>query len=328
MLKIGLFGVGHLGKIHAKLINELNHKFEFIGFFDPSDSDANQMIEQYGLKRFNSVDELLNGVDCIDIVTPTLAHFEIASQALRKGKHVFIEKPITQTDEEAEKLIKLANEAEVIVQVGHVERFNPAFVAALPYIDEPMFIETHRLAQYNPRGTDVPVVLDLMIHDLDIILSTVKSKVKKISANGVAVVSDTPDITNVRLEFENGSVANLTASRISLKNMRKSRFFQKDAYISVDFLDKKMEVVKMTSLNGEPDPFDIIFDLGEGKEKKKIEIFNPELDDTNAIKDELINFYDSISNNTLPVVSITDGYNALMVANKILDKIKNQFVLG
>jgi predicted dehydrogenase len=327
MLKIGLFGVGHLGKIHAKLINDLKDKYEFIGFFDPNDAHANQVQEQLGIQRLNSVDDLLSKVDCIDIVTPTIAHFDVASKALRKGKHVFIEKPITQTDEEAEKLIKLANEAEVIVQVGHVERFNPAFVAALPFIDEPMFIETHRLAQYNPRGTDVPVVLDLMIHDLDIILSTVKSKVKKISANGVAVVSETPDITNVRLEFENGSVANLTASRISLKNMRKSRFFQKDAYISVDFLEKKMEVVKMTSLTGKPDPFDIVFDLGEGKEKKKIEIFNPKLDDTNAIKDELINFYDSISEGITPIVSITDGYNALTVANQILAKIKNQFVI-
>ena len=240
---------------------------------------------------------------------------------------MFIEKPITTTNEEAEKLIKLANEADVTVQVGHVERFNPAFVAALPYIDEPMFIETHRLAQYNPRGTDVPVVLDLMIHDLDIILSTVNSKVKKISASGVAVVSETPDITNVRIEFENGCVANLTASRISLKNMRKSRFFQRDAYISVDFLDKKMEVVKMTTLENEPGPFDIVFDLGEGKKSKKIEIFNPELDDTNAIKDELINFYDSITNNETPIVSITDGYNALSVANQILSKIKSQYVI-
>jgi predicted dehydrogenase len=327
MQKIGLFGVGHLGKIHARLINELNDKYNFIGFFDPNDENAKQVQSLLNLKRFSTIDELIDAVDSIDIVTPTLSHFDIASKAIRKGKHVFIEKPITTTNEEAEKLIKLANEADVTVQVGHVERFNPAFVAALPYIDEPMFIETHRLAQYNPRGTDVPVVLDLMIHDLDIILSTVNSKVKKISASGVAVVSETPDITNVRIEFENGCVANLTASRISLKNMRKSRFFQRDAYISVDFLDKKMEVVKMTTLENEPGPFDIVFDLGEGKKSKKIEIFNPELDDTNAIKDELINFYDSITNNETPIVSITDGYNALSVANQILSKIKSQYVI-
>ena len=322
MLKIGLFGVGHLGKIHAKLISELKDKFNFIGFFDPSDSNAQLVIDKYGLKRYNTVDELLAEVDCIDIVTPTVSHFEIASKALRLSKHVFIEKPITQTNDEAKKLLKLANEAGVTVQVGHVERFNPAFKAAKQYIEKPLFIETHRLAQYNPRGTDVPVVLDLMIHDLDIILSTVKSPVKRISASGVAVVSDTPDITNARLEFENGCVANLTASRISLKNMRKSRFFQRDAYISVDFLQQKMEVVKMTTLHTEPDPFDIVFDLGEGKEKKKIEIFNPELESTNAIKEELINFSDAINNNETPVVSILDGYNALSVANQIMDKLE------
>jgi len=322
MLKIGLFGVGHLGKIHAKLITELEDKFNFIGFFDPCDDNAETAINTYNLKRFTSVDELLANVDCIDIVTPTFSHFEIASKAIRQSKHVFIEKPITQTNEEAKKLVKLAHEAGVTVQVGHVERFNPAFKAAKDYIEKPLFIETHRLAQYNPRGTDVPVVLDLMIHDLDIILSTVKSPVKKISASGVAVVSDTPDITNARLEFENGCVANLTASRISLKNMRKSRFFQRDAYISVDFLEQKMEVVKMTTLNTEPDPFDIVFDLGEGKEKKKIEIFNPELQSSNAIKEELINFSDSIQNKENPTVSILDGYNALSVANQIMEKLQ------
>lgn len=322
MLKIGLFGVGHLGKIHAKLISELNDKFEFVGFFDPSDENAERVIKSHNLKRFLTVDELLAEVDCIDIVTPTVTHFEIASKALRQTKHVFIEKPITQTNEEAKKLVALANEASVTVQVGHVERFNPAFKAAKKHIDTPLFIETHRLAQYNPRGTDVPVVLDLMIHDLDIILSTVNSPVKRISASGVAVVSDTPDITNARIEFENGCVANLTASRISLKNMRKSRFFQKDAYISVDFLEQKMEVVKMTTLDTEPDPFDIVFDLGEGKKKKKIEIFNPELKSSNAIKEELENFADSINSNETPIVSIDDGYNALTVANQIMEKLK------
>jgi len=322
MLKIGLFGVGHLGKIHAKLINELSNEFEFVGFFDPSDENADKVISSHQLKRFTNIDDLLQAVDCIDIVTPTLSHFEIASKALRLSKHVFIEKPITQTIDEAKKLVKLAEEAGVTVQVGHVERFNPAFIAAEKHIDTPLFIETHRLAQYNPRGTDVPVVLDLMIHDLDIILSTVNSPVKRISASGVAVVSDTPDITNARIEFENGCVANLTASRISLKNMRKSRFFQRDAYISVDFLEQKMEVVKMTTLDSEPDPFDIVFDLGEGKKKKKIEIFNPILESTNAIKEELINFATSINTNTTPIVSINDGYNALTVAHQILEKLK------
>ncbi|MBK9592786.1 MAG: Gfo/Idh/MocA family oxidoreductase [Crocinitomicaceae bacterium] len=322
MLKIGLFGVGHLGKIHARLIKELSDVYEFVGFYDPSEANASFAQSELGLKRYTSIEDLISKVDCIDIVTPTLSHFEIAQVALRNSKHVFIEKPITETFEEASKLQKLAQEAEVKVQVGHVERFNPAFKQALPFLNDPMFIETHRLAQYNPRGTDVPVVLDLMIHDLDIILSVVKAKIKRISASGVSVVSDTPDITNARIEFENGCVANLTASRISLKNMRKTRFFQRDAYISVDFLTKETEIVKMSTVNGEPDPFDIVLDLGEGKAKKKIEIFKPDVVTSNAIKEELLTFAQSIENNTVPIVSIEAGSYALEVALQIMDKLK------
>jgi len=322
MLKIGVLGAGHLGKIHIKLILELKEVYEMVGFFDPNEANATQVIEQFGLKRFNSIDELLDQVDCIDIVTPTLSHYDCASSALRKSKHVFIEKPITQTTDEAKILINLAAEANVKVQVGHVERFNPAFQAALPYFNKPMFIETHRLAQFNPRGTDVPVVLDLMIHDLDIILSVVKSGIKRISASGVSVVSDTPDITNARIEFDNGCVANLTASRISMKNMRKSRFFQKDAYISVDFLGKEMEVVRMQDIDGEPDPFDIVFEVGAGKPSKKILFDKPEIAEVNAIKEELRTFAISINQNTTPIVSIEDGYNALDVAHQILEQLK------
>ncbi len=323
MLKIGLCGVGHLGKIHAKLIKELSDKFKFVGFFDPNEDNAAYAISELGIKRFDNLQELIDEVDCVDIVTPTISHFEIASLAIRNSKHVFIEKPLTQTNDEAKKLRGLAHEAQVKVQVGHVERFNPAFMEARPYLKDPMFIETHRLAQYNPRGTDVPVVLDLMIHDLDIILSTVKSTIRRVSASGVAVVSETPDITNARIEFDNGCVANLTASRISLKNMRKTRFFQKDAYISVDFLEKKSEVVKMTTLSEEPDPFDIVFDLGEGKPKKKIEIFKPEIEASNAIKDELRTFAECIDNDTVPIVPIEDGAYALDVAHQIMDKLKS-----
>jgi predicted dehydrogenase len=322
MLKIGLFGVGHLGKIHARLIKELSDVYQFVGFYDPSEANATFAQSELGLKRYTSIEELISNVDCIDIVTPTLSHYEIAQVALRNSKHVFIEKPITETFEEAYKLQKLAQEAEVKVQVGHVERFNPAFKQALPFLNDPMFIETHRLAQYNPRGTDVPVVLDLMIHDLDIILSVVKAKIKRISASGVSVVSDTPDITNARIEFENGCVANLTASRISLKNMRKTRFFQRDAYISVDFLTKETEIVKMSTVNGEPDPFDIVLDLGEGKAKKKIEIFKPDVVTSNAIKEELLTFAQSIENNTVPIVSIEAGTYALEVALQIMEKLK------
>lgn len=321
MLKIGLFGVGHLGKIHARLINELSNKYQFVGFYDPNDESAKAAEKDYKLKRFSNISELIAQVDCIDIVTPTLSHFEIAKQAIQAGVHVFVEKPITHTVDEAKTLTELAAEHKVIVQVGHVERFNPSFTNALPFFNEPRFIETHRLAQYNPRGTDVPVVLDLMIHDIDIVLSVVKSKVRRISASGVAVVSETPDITNARIEFENGCVANLTASRISMKNMRKSRFFQKDAYISVDFLGKKAEIVKLTTLETEPDPYDIILDLGENKPKKKIEIFSPKIDETNAIKNELESFAETIANNWQPIVTINDGYQALKIAHLIMEDV-------
>ncbi|SRR5574343_19028 len=321
MLKIGVLGAGHLGKIHIRLLLELKNEFELIGFYDPSDDNAADAIEKFGIQRYDSIQDLLNVVDCVDIVTPTLAHYDCASQALRNSKHVFIEKPVTQTVDEARSLMELAREADVKVQVGHVERFNPAFQSAIPYFNKPMFIETHRLAQFNPRGTDVPVVLDLMIHDLDIILSVVKSGIKRISASGVSVVSDTPDITNARIEFDNGCVANLTASRISMKNMRKSRFFQKDAYISVDFLTKELEVVRMEDVQGEPSPFDIIFELGEGKPSKKIYFDKPDIEETNAIKEELRTFAESIKNDSTPLVSLDDGYRALDVAQKILDKL-------
>lgn len=323
MLKVGVFGAGHLGKIHIRLLLELKNEFEFIGFYDPNDQNAAAAIETFGINRFEDIDDLLDCVDCIDIVTPTLTHFELASRALRKSKHVFIEKPVTQTVEEAKLLTNLSHEAGVKVQVGHVERFNPAFQTAIPYIENPMFIETHRLAQFNPRGTDVPVVLDLMIHDLDIILSVVKSNVRRISASGVSVVSETPDITNARIEFDNGCVANLTASRISLKNMRKSRFFQKDAYISVDFLTKELEVVRMEDVVGEPDPFDMVLDLGEGKTSKKILFDKPEIGEVNAIKEELYTFHQSIVGDSHPIVPIEDGLRALEVAQQIMDKLKS-----
>lgn len=322
MLKIGVLGAGHLGKIHIRLIQELNKQFELIGFYDPFDANAAAVEEQFGIKRFESMEELIELVDCVDIVTPTIAHYDCASLALRKSKHIFIEKPVTETLDEAKSLMLLAEEAGVKVQVGHVERFNPAFVAAKEFLGRPMFIETHRLAQFNPRGTDVPVVLDLMIHDLDSILSVVKSGIKRISASGVAVVSDTPDITNARIEFDNGCVANLTASRISLKNMRKSRFFQKDAYISVDYLEKELEVVQMEEIQGEPGPFDLVFDMGNGKPVKRILLDKPDIENTNAIKEELRTFGEAIVNNTDPIVTLEDGFRALDVAHQILDKIK------
>jgi len=321
MLNIGVLGTGHLGKIHARLIKELSQDFNLIGFYDPNDENASYAINELGLRRFEDVNSLLDTVDAVDIVTPTVMHYTCAKQALEKGKHVFIEKPLTETIAEGEDLLNLAKSQNLTVQVGHVERFNPAFLAALPYFDNPMFIETHRLAQFNPRGCDVPVVLDLMIHDIDIILSVVQSPVVNISASGVAVVSDSHDIANARLEFANGCVANLTTSRISMKNMRKSRFFQKNAYISVDFLTKEMEVITMEDVHGEADPFDMILELGAGKPRKKIMFDKPDIASNNAIKEELKSFADAINSRTTPVVSIGDGYNALLVAHQILEKL-------
>ncbi len=321
MIKIGILGAGHLGKIHIRLLKEIE-KYQVVGFYDANPEAAKLVADELGVKAFESIDALLEEVDAVDIVTPTIKHYECASKSIKKSKHIFIEKPVTNTIEEAKSLIGLSKEANVKVQVGHVERFNPAFIAARDYCSNPMFIETHRLAQFNPRGTDVSVVLDLMIHDIDIILSVVKSNIKRISASGVAVVSESPDIANARIEFDNGCVANLTASRISMKNMRKSRFFQKDAYISVDFLDKKVDVIRLSNVEGETDPLAVIIDLGKDKGSKQIYFENPTILSTNAIKMELDTFADSISNNTTPLVSIDDGYKALDVAYKIIDKMK------
>jgi predicted dehydrogenase len=321
MIKIGVLGAGHLGKIHIKLLKEIS-AFELVGFYDADIATGKKMAEELGVRCFENMDELIGLVDAVDVVTPTIAHYDCASRAIKKSRHTFIEKPVTTTIKEAKSLMKLAKEANVKVQVGHVERFNPAFLAAKDYCSHPMFIETHRLAQFNPRGTDVSVVLDLMIHDIDVILSVVKSPVKRISASGVAVVSDSPDIANARIEFDNGCVANLTSSRISMKNMRKSRFFQQDAYISVDFLDKKVEVIRLTPQEGESeDPFAVTIDLGNGKGTKRIYFENPTIHATNAIKMELEMFAESITNNTTPLVSINDGYNALDVAYKIIEKM-------
>ncbi|WP_442266001.1 Gfo/Idh/MocA family protein [Tenacibaculum sp. ZS6-P6] len=317
MLKAGVLGAGHLGKIHLRLLQE-SDKYELVGFYDPNKENADKVVTEYGYKYFDTVESLIDAVDVVDIVTPTLSHFDCAKQAIEKGKHIFIEKPITNTIQEAEAIRTLASQNHVRGQVGHVERFNPAFTAVKDIIENPMFIETHRLAEFNPRGTDVPVVLDLMIHDIDIILSVVKSKVKNISASGVSVISETPDIANARIEFENGCVANLTSSRISMKNMRKTRFFQKDAYISVDFLEKKSEVVKMKDAPEIPDDFAMILQNAEGI-KKQIYFENPKIESNNAILDELNSFADAIHNKTTPIVSLTQGTEALRVAHQIID---------
>jgi predicted dehydrogenase len=316
MLKIGVFGAGHLGKIHLRLL-EASDRYELVGFYDSNKVLGAQLEKEKGYSYFDSAALLLEKVDVIDIVTPTMSHAELATQALQAGKHLFIEKPITSTVAEADTLCALAIDHQCIGQIGHVERFNPAFKAARPHIVAPMFIETHRLAEFNPRGTDVPVVLDLMIHDLDIILSVVQSPVKQVHASGVSVISETPDIANARVEFENGCVANLTASRISLKNMRKTRFFQKDAYISVDFLAKNVEIVKMKDPITSPDEFALILENAEGQ-KKQIYFENPTVESNNAIQEELESLADSIENKQPSKVSLEDGTQALKLAHQII----------
>ena len=317
MLKVGVLGAGHLGKIHLKLLDQ-SSKYDLIGFYDPDIANGQRVEKEFDYKYFEQLDDLIDSVDVVDIVTPTLSHYNCAIKAISKGKHIFIEKPITNTLEEAEHIRLLVSENNLRGQVGHVERFNPAFKAIRSEIKNPMFIECHRLAEFNPRGTDVPVVLDLMIHDIDIILSVVQSPVLSIQANGVSLISDTPDIANARIEFENGCIANLTASRISLKNMRKSRFFQKDAYISVDFLEKKTEVIKMKNAPKNPGDFDIILQNAEGQ-KKQIYFENPNIVPNNAILDELETFAEAIKNNTKPIVTLRDGANALKVAHQIIN---------
>ncbi len=324
MLKIGLLGAGHLGKIHLKCIQLAAEAYELAGFYDPDDKAARQAEEQSGARRWADFDALLDAVDVVDIVTPTTTHFELASRAIRKGKHIFIEKPLANTLEEAGRLLQLCREYGVKAQVGHVERFNPALLALGGIPLNPMFIEAHRLAVFNPRGTDVSVILDLMIHDLDIVLSLVKSKVQSVSASGVPVVSDTADICNARIEFENGCVANLTASRISLKQMRKLRLFQKDAYISLDFLDKEAQVVRLFDNESDSPPSDSLLELETPHGKKYIHLSMPQIEPANAIKMELEAFAESIREDTRPIVSIEDGYQALELAYQIIDEMERR----
>ena len=317
MVKIGVIGAGHLGKFHINNWREIEGVI-ISGFCDTDDANANAVAEKYGIKRYPTPEELMEHCDAVDIVAPTTFHYDLCALALRTGKHVFVEKPLTNTMDEAKALLKLAKESNLRFQVGHVERFNPAFSALKDYDLQPMFIEVHRLAQFNPRGTDVSVILDLMIHDIDIILHLVKSEVSYISANGVAVLSDTPDIANVRIEFDNGCVANLTSSRISMKKMRKMRLFQKDAYIGIDFLEKKTEIIKQ-NMPGDNNVF--TFDIDTGKGKKTVAIANPAVKDVNAMKEELIAFRDAIVHNSETPVTVLDGFRAMEVAHQILDKI-------
>lgn len=319
MLKVGIFGTGHLGKFHLNNWQEIKD-IQLVGFFDPNDKTAKEIQEKYGLKRFTNIEKLVAACNAVDIVAPTNHHFSLCETAIRLGKHVFVEKPLAETIEQGKKIVQMVKEAGVKFQVGHVERFNPAFLALKDDKLNPMFIEVHRLSQFNPRGTEVSVIFDLMIHDIDIVLNLVKANVKNISASGVSVMSDTPDIANVRIEFNNGCVANLTSSRISMKKMRKMRLFQKDAYIGIDFLEKKTEIIKLK--NGEA-PQDFTFDIETNAGTKTISISNPEIKPVNAIKEELNAFVNAIKNDTPTPVSEMDGYMAMEVAHEILEKISN-----
>ncbi|PQJ10172.1 oxidoreductase [Flavipsychrobacter stenotrophus] len=319
MLKVGVLGAGHLGKIHIQQWQEIEG-VELVGFYDPSDVQAASTISQYQVPRYTDLDALIAAVDAIDIVAPTTSHYELAKRCLLSGKHLFIEKPLAHNLEEGKELVKLVKEANVKCQIGHVERYNPAFLALGDINVQPMFIEAHRLAQFNPRGTDVSVIFDLMIHDIDIVLCLVKSPVKRISASGVSVLSENADIANARIEFDNGCVANLTSSRISLKKMRKVRLFQRDAYIGIDFLEKKTEIIRLKDTDVPEGMMDFPIEVGNG-EKKIISVQMPEVSNLNAIRTELEEFASAIVNNKPVRVSVLDGYHAMDVAHQILKKM-------
>ena len=318
MIKIGLFGVGHLGKIHLRLLKEIP-QLELVGFFDPNKAIAEKISEEYKVPAYKNAQELMRKVEAVDIVSPTTTHFELAKQALSEGKHLFIEKPLCTNSKEGKILMDLWKSTNLVAQVGHVERFNPAWLAAKDRIGNPKFLEVHRLAMFNPRGTDVSVVLDLMIHDLDIILSVVPSKVKSVVATGIPIISDTPDIANARISFENGCVANVTASRLSMKNMRKIRLFQSNAYMSLDFLAKKTEIITLSNENDEA-VTTFPLDLGD-KGTRYITFEQPETPPVNAIKEELIQFANSILNKTKAAVDMMAGFAALKLAEDINEAI-------
>ena len=321
-MKIAVLGAGHLGRIHLDIIKRIS-EYDLVGFYDPDPHLSSKISKEFSVRSFESMSSLIDATDIVDIVTPTLSHFECAKQAILNHKHVFIEKPVTNTLVEADELLVLAERSDVKVQVGHVERFNPAFLAAKPYIKSPLFIETHRLSPFNPRGTDVSVVLDLMIHDIDIVLNIVKSDITAISTSGVAVATDNADITNARIEFENGCVANLTASRVSLKKMRKTRVFQKDAYVSIDFLEKKTEIVSLSEEKSW-NPFVKNIEVDSNGNKKSVNLHKPRVKQLNAIQEELVSFAKSIQNNSLPLVTLNDGCKALRVAHTVIEKINER----
>ena len=318
MIKVGVIGAGHLGKIHLNILN--NSDFELIGFHDTDVFNSEKLSQEKGYSFFKELHLLIEKIDAAVIVSPTTTHFEIAKECINKGKHIFVEKPLTKDSNEARIIETMAKEKGIIGQVGFVERYNEAFISCREFVKNPKFIESHRLSDFNPRGTDVSVIMDLMIHDIDIILSINKSNVKKIDASGVSIISSTPDIANARIEFEDGCIANLTSSRISLKKMRKTRIFQEDAYISINFLEKEFQVVKIRDKHkGEAESSLIVKNnLGE---EKVIFFENPKVQSINSIEAELNDFYESIKFKSDSKVSLNDGIKALEVAEEIMRQL-------
>ncbi|MBS3946578.1 MAG: Gfo/Idh/MocA family oxidoreductase [Melioribacter sp.] len=321
-LKVGVIGTGHLGKLHTKLFKQVDG-CELVGIYDMDLAKAEAVANEFNVNYFKSVDQLIEMIDAVSIVSTTSAHYELVKKAFENNKHVFVEKPITATIAEGEELVKIAGDKKLNFQVGHIERFNPALLSLDKYDLNPLFIQTDRLSQFNPRGTDVAVVLDLMIHDIDIILSLVKSEVTSVNASGVAVVSDTIDIANARLEFENGAVAIVTASRISQKKMRKMRMFQRDTYITLDFITGVSEVYRLVSPGEIPDnPFISFGEIGVGERRKAVLYEQPEQKEVNALQHELQLFVNSVLSKTRPPVTGSDGLKALKVAEMIIRKIE------
>jgi predicted dehydrogenase len=327
-IRIGLIGLGHLGKIHLRCLLELTDLFEVVGVHDANKKMGTEVAEAFGVKHYQNVKELITDSEAIDLVTSTISHYDLGKLVLQNHKHLFVEKPICSTLQQAKRLTSLAKENNCMGQVGHVERYNPAVLALRQQVLNPMFIEVHRLASFNPRGTDVSVILDLMIHDLDLVLHWVKSPLKSIYASGVSVISSTPDIANVRLEFKNGCVANLTASRISMKQMRKVRLFQPSAYISIDLLEKKSEIIRIHNedVNLPEEAIATQLQAADGR-TRVLEFFSPEIEPVNAIKAELADFSESIKLQQAPLVSFESATSTLEVAMKILNQIKKNNVL-
>ncbi|HEX9829683.1 MAG TPA: Gfo/Idh/MocA family oxidoreductase [Bacteroidota bacterium] len=323
-IKIGVIGTGHLGSLHAKMFSVMD-SVEFAGVYDMDSGKAERVAAQYGTASHKSLAELLEKVDAVSIAATTKAHYELAMQAVERSIHVFMEKPITETIEQATKLVQAAEAKKLKLQVGHIERFNSALMALEPYTIAPLFIESHRLAQFNPRGSDVSVVHDLMIHDIDLILSLVRSPVQRIDANGVAVVSDSVDIANARLQFKNGCVANVTASRISQNKMRKMRLFQHDSYISIDFSQGVSEVFRLVDEGDRGlKPTLMLGQIEQGKRKRLIVYEQPDIKEVNALEYELISFVESVRDGKEPLVTGKDGLQALEVAQEIVGIIESQ----